>query len=104
MLGAHSDLDGNFKFSGDTIINCNVKGTIHMLNNASLTLERESRFEGELYAHDIEIFGEFSGSINASGKVVVKSSGSISGQVTSNQLVISPGAVVNIEGQTKSYK
>jgi cytoskeletal protein CcmA (bactofilin family) len=65
VLGKNSSLEGDFNFHGDTLLGCKIKGTISMLDKSKITLERGSEVEGSIYCHDIEVFGSFSGSINA---------------------------------------
>lgn len=100
VLGKKSNLEGSFNFDGDTIINGSLKGTITMVNESKITFERESCIEAQLYCHDVEIFGSFSGSINASGTLIVRSSAELSGKIKAHKLSIYPGAQVNMEGET----
>lgn len=100
ILGKDASLEGDLKFQGDTILSCYVKGTINMADKSKLTLERGSHVEGNIYCHDIEIFGSFYGTVNASGTLSIRSSGIVSGKVTANQMSIYPGAQLNFEGNT----
>lgn len=100
-IGKNCVLEGKFKFHGDTILNCHIAGTINMTDNAKLTLERLSNIEGEIYCHDLEVFGVINGTINASGKLIVRSSASISGFINAAQLSIYPGAEINMEAHTE---
>jgi cytoskeletal protein CcmA (bactofilin family) len=100
VIGHNSELEGEFKFHGDTLLNCNLKGEITMLDQGKLTLERNSIFSGNIYCEDIEIFGEVVGSINASGTLSVRSSANVSGIINAKSINIYPGATLNIEGHT----
>lgn len=102
VIGKDSALEGDLIFKGDTIVNGKLKGTITVLDNGKVTLERESVTEGQLYCHDIEVLGEFSGSINASGNLIVRSSGKLSGKIQAKNISIYPGAEVNMEGETQA--
>ncbi len=100
VLGTNNIIDGDLKFYGDTIIHCNVTGTISMIDDAKLILERAAVFEGILYCKEVEIFGDVKGTIKASGTVIVRSSAKLSGNIQANKLSVYPGAVLNIEGHT----
>lgn len=100
VLGKSSSLEGDFNFHGDTLLGCKIKGTISMLDKSKITLERGSEVEGSIYCHDIEVFGSFSGSINASGTLSIRSSAIVSGKISADKLSIFPGAQINIEGDT----
>ena len=102
VLGRNSSLEGDLKFQGDTLLNCFVKGTITMEDQSKITLERGAKVEGNIYCNDIEIFGSFSGSINASGTLSVRSSAVISGKIMAKKLSIFPGAQINMEGSTST--
>lgn len=100
VVGLHSKLEGDLKFSGDTLINGEINGSITMESTGKLTLERQGRVEGTIFCHDFEVFGEVKGTINASGKLSVRSGAQVSGIINANSLSIFPGAVVNIDGNT----
>ncbi len=100
ILGEHSQLEGDLKFEGDTLINCHVKGTITIIDQGKLTLERSAKVEGEIYCHDIEVFGEFRGTLNSSGVLTVRSSGVLSGRINAQNMSVYPGAQINMEGHT----
>lgn len=100
LLGKNSELEGDFKFSGDILINCIVKGNITMVDGGKITLEREARLEGNIYCQDIEVFGEIHGSVDAAGTMMIRSSAIVSGTIHAKNLSIFPGATINMEGHT----
>ena len=100
LLGRNCILEGDFIFTGDTIIGSQVKGQITIKDEGRLTLERNSQVEGTIVAHDVEVFGSFKGTIKASGTLTVRSSAEISGNIEASKLSVYPGAVLNIEGHT----
>ncbi len=100
VLGKGSQLEGDLKFQGDTILNCRTKGSITMLDESKLVLERGSIVEGEVYCHDVEIFGSFYGTLNAAGTLCIRSSAVISGKINAKKMSIYPGASINMEGHT----
>lgn len=100
VIGKGCEVLGDLKFTGDTLITCNIKGTITVVDAAKLTLERGSSIEGDVYCHDIEVFGSLKGSIKSSGKLTVRSSAEISGNIQAKEISIYPGAILNVEGHT----
>ncbi len=71
-----------------------------MTDYALLSLERTAVMEGEIKCQDLNIAGCFKGKIEASGNVTVHPSASVEGTIASANLMIAPGAVVNIDAQT----
>jgi len=100
LLGKDSELEGDFKFSGDTLINCKMKGKISILGDGKLTFERGSVFEGDILCKDIEVFGKIKGQVDASGTMSIRSSASVSGIINAANISIFPGASINMEGHT----
>jgi len=101
VLGTKNIIEGDLKFHGDTIIHCKVTGTISMVDDAKLIIERPAQFDGIIYCKDVEVFGEIKGTIKASGTVTIRSSANLSGNIQANKLSVYPGAVLNIEGHTE---
>ena len=100
VLGSRSKLIGDLIFSGDTIITSFIEGSIEVIDEGKLILERGSLVRGKIKATNLEVFGEVEGDIDCSGLVSIRSSAHITGTIKSQRLVIYPGAVV--ETQTNS--
>lgn len=101
FIGHNTDLEGELKFTGDTIIHSKVAGTLIMQDNGDLIFERDSYFEGTIFCHDLEVFGQIKGTIKASGTLSIRSSASVSGNIQAAKLVVYPGAVLNVESHTQ---
>lgn len=101
LLGKQSELNGDFSFQGDTYINCKVEGKISMLDEGKIIIERGASVKADIYCHDIEVFGDFEGSINAHGTLTARSSAQISGLIKAQKISIFPGAAINMEGHTE---
>lgn len=101
FVGLNSNLEGELKFTGDTIIHGTVKGTIIMQDEGKLILERSSSFEGTIFCQDLEVFGLIKGTVKASGTLSIRSSSSVSGNIQAGKLVVYPGAVLNVESHTE---
>lgn len=96
VLGANSSFNGNIIFSGDSIVNSSIEGSIEVKDQGKLILERGSFVKGKIKAQDIEIFGTVEGEIECTGLVSIRSSAHVQGQIKSGRLVIYPGAVVEM--------
>ena len=101
VLGQDSTLSGDFKFRGDILLGSKLSGSLTMLDEGKVIIERNSIVDAEISCHDIEIFGQFTGKINASGTLSVRSSAKISGEIRANKMSIFPGAQINMEGHTE---
>jgi len=102
ILGSNSTIKGDLVLSGDAIITSRIEGSIKMIGEGRLVLERGSHVQGELEAHDVEIFGTVSGEIRSTGTVSVRASAKISASLESKKLVVYPGAIVEMDITTKS--
>ncbi len=103
LFGLKSELDGQFSFHGDVIIAGKLKGYLNILDDGHLTIERTAIVEANIHCHDLEIFGDFSGSIHSAGKVTIRSSANVSGTLKAKSMSIFPGANLNIEGDAEEF-
>ena len=100
ILGSNSTIKGDLTLSGDAIITSRIEGSIQMIGEGKLVLERGSFVDGKIEAHDVEIFGTVKGEIRSKGTVSVRASAKISGSLESKKLVVYPGAVVEMDIST----
>lgn len=101
LLGCNSTFKGDFTFKGDTYLNCRVEGNINLEGTGKLIIERNAVVEADIFCNDIDIFGDFKGTITANGTLTAKSSATISGKISANKISILPGASINMEGNTQ---
>lgn len=101
VLGAKSRLIGDLELYGDTIVNSYVEGSIKVLGQGKLVLERGCFIKGKIQASDIEIFGTVEGEIECSGLISIRSSAYVQGKITSARLVIYPGAIVEMQASSQ---
>ncbi len=95
-----STLIGSFEMSGPTHIASKIEGELFMLNSATLYIERSGNFLGKINCHNLEIYGEFEGTIISSGKVIIYPSAQITGEIQCKNILIMPGSNVNFTGHT----
>lgn len=100
FFGRACHLNGQFELKGPVKIQSHIEGEIDHLGEDLLSIEPEGKINGNLTCHDLHIFGEFDGSITAKGKVTLFPTAIVSGTIQSHKLVIHPGAVLNIKGNT----
>ena len=101
ILGTHSRVKGELILSGDAIITSTIEGSIEVLDQGKLVLERGSFIKGKIKAIDLEIFGKVEGDIECSGLVSIRSSAEVIGSIKSSRLVIYPGAVVEMKASSQ---
>lgn len=101
VLGTKSQIIGNLILCGDSIINSSIEGSIEVMEQGKLILERGSYVKGSIKAIDLEIFGIVEGIIHCSGTVSIRSSGQVQGEIHSGKLVIYPGAIVEMTARSE---
>ena len=84
---------GELSSSEDMTIDGRVEGTIDVSNH-TLTIGPDADIRADILAKVVTILGAVHGAVTASEKVVVPSTGSIEGDVSSPRLGIADGAVL----------
>lgn len=100
VMGANSKIVGELELDGPTTICGQVEGTIS--TTSRLVLDRNSRMSGKIQGHDVEITGAFQGEIICTGTLSIRAGSEVSGKIRAAQLVIYPGALVDMEGSADS--
>ena len=90
VIGKGTIIEGNITADGDLRIEGTVKGDV--TTKTALTLAQGSVVEGNLIAQHAEIAGEVHGTVNASGLLVIKSTGTIDGDVMTTNLNVEAGS------------
>jgi cytoskeletal protein CcmA (bactofilin family) len=101
VLGVKSKIVGDLVLCGDSIITSSVEGSIEVIQEGKLVLERGSYVKGKVKALDLEIFGQVEGEVECSGLVSIRSSAHVTGSIKSARLVIYPGAVVEMTASSQ---
>ncbi|HLE11776.1 MAG: hypothetical protein A2504_15240 [Bdellovibrionales bacterium RIFOXYD12_FULL_39_22] len=96
----NSKLIGSFEMSGPTHLASHLEGELFMLSSATLYIERLGVFIGKINCHNLEIYGQFEGTIVSSGKVIIYPSAQVTGEIQCRNLLIMPGSSVNFTGHT----
>lgn len=100
-IGKATAMKGNFSFVGTTHLLGKIEGDIQVEGHAKLVLEIGSVTEGTLTCCELEIYGEFSGEIKASGNVTLYPTAVVNGKIIAKSLEILPGAIVNMNAHTE---
>ncbi|MBF0362276.1 MAG: polymer-forming cytoskeletal protein [Oligoflexia bacterium] len=102
FLGVGAKLHGEFRLSGVVRVAAQMEGELFVESSGKLIIERDGQFSGRLESDDIEIFGEVEGEIKSNGRVILRPCSKVNGKISCKDLVIYPGAILNIEGHTSS--
>jgi cytoskeletal protein CcmA (bactofilin family) len=95
-VGNSTEINGHLIFHGTTHVKGRLLGTISVLNSANLILEIGSFTSGILTCFDLDLYGEFIGDINSSGKVTIYPTAYFEGKIIAKKIEILPGAIVNM--------
>ncbi len=100
FFGQSSKLIGEFNLSGPTHISGHVQGTIHMQDESELSITHTGLVEGIIDCDNLDIYGKFTGEVQARGKVKIYPTAQVEGSIKSKSLIVYPGARANIQGDT----
>ena len=98
IIGKDCIHKGDFTFNGTTYISGQIEGTIHLNEHDHITINPTGVVLGSIHCGDITIKGQFNGDLFSSGSVILEPTANVKGRIKSRNLVVSPGAVLNIEG------
>ena len=101
-FGKDSRISGIFKLAGPTMISAHLEGELIMEDNSDICIERDGHFNGKIKCSNIKIFGTFEGGLISTGKVEIFPSACITGEIKAFNLVVYPGAKLNIEGHAET--
>ena len=102
VIGKDCEYIGDIKTKGETIFNGKVKGSITVMDNSRIVIERDAYIEGNIYCKDIEVFGVVNGSINSDGALTIRSNAKVFGNIHAQKMSVYPGAILNIEGHAQN--
>ncbi|MFZ4714158.1 MAG: bactofilin family protein [Bacteriovoracaceae bacterium] len=102
IIGKELKLIGEFHMKSEVHVYGELEGTLNFTGPGKLVVEQTGSIKGSIFCDNIEIYGVVEGKIEAQGTLIVRSSGKLNGQFKANNLSVYPGALLNIEGQTKA--
>ena len=92
LVGQGSHFDGELRCQGDLSIAGSGQGKARV--EGTLLLADTGLWQGEIVANNAILAGQFSGHLTVSGKLEVRTSARIQGEVTAAQLAIAEGAII----------
>lgn len=96
-IGVLTKIIGDINTEADIRIDGSLKGNLS--TTGKLIIGSKGKIEGDIICTNAEIEGVFEGKINVSELLTLKSTSSLSGEVTTGQLMIETGA--NFSGNCK---
>ena len=92
-IGKAVQVEGKVVSQQDLIIDGHVEGSIE-LGEHSLTIGPDAGIKADLFAMNITISGAVQGNVRAVGRIDLRATGSVEGDVTAPRLLMADGAVV----------
>lgn len=97
LFGRETRATGSFQFQNITHISGDIEGEILMQPESPLIIESSAYIRGTIKGSVIEIYGKVEGTVQCSEKLTIHSSAIFSGGINTANLIIKPGAVVNMD-------
>jgi cytoskeletal protein CcmA (bactofilin family) len=95
---------GEISGEEDLLVDGSVDGRIE-LGDRNLTIGTTAKVMADIIAGDVVVYGEVSGNVRARGRIEVKKEGSVTGDLTTPQILIEDGAcfkgTIEIEKSTE---
>lgn len=84
-------LEGKIEAPGTLRIDCEMKGEV--VSGETLIMGEKANFSGQAHGNYIVVSGRFDGTIQAKGKVEIKTKAIVTGEIHTPCLIIEPGAI-----------
>ena len=97
LVGQHTEVHGNLRFSGGLHVGGTVKGNVVADSGAEavFTLSQEGCIEGEVRVPTVILDGRVNGDVHAAERVELAAHARVTGNVYYNLIEIAVGATVN---------
>lgn len=106
IIGQQTTIVGDITSKGDFRVDGNVEGTIK--TSGRVVIGANGQVKGNVECVNADIEGKFSGKLNVSEMLSLKSSATINGEVVIGKLSVEPGAnfnaTCNMKGSVKELK
>lgn len=93
VIGKSVVIRGEISAKEDLYLDCDIEGAI-TLSDSCLTLGPEARIVANVTVRDLVVFGSLSGNIQASGRVELRQSASVTGDIVAARLSIEESAIL----------
>ena len=90
-----SDIEiiGTLKLPDERTVTCRVEGEIH--SPAAVTIARDAKVKARITAESVVIFGSVEGEVHVTGRAVLKSSSTLTGDIHAARVLVEEGATFN---------
>lgn len=96
-IGEHTTVDGTFKSENSIRIRGSVQGEIE--SRRSILVDEEANVNAKVTAETVTVAGQVNGQIHCSGRVEIRPSGRVIGEINAGTLIMQEGAF--FEGNLK---
>ncbi|MFM8683516.1 MAG: polymer-forming cytoskeletal protein [Chthoniobacterales bacterium] len=100
QIPADIAVHGTLKLPGERTVTCYVEGEIHC--PSTVTIAKDTKVKAHIRAESVVIFGEVDGEVHATGRAVIKSSGSLRGDIHAARVLIEEGAAFSGKSHVNS--
>jgi len=94
------EVHGTLKLPGERTVTCFVDGEIHC--PSTVTIAKDTKVKARIRAESVVIFGEVDGEVHATGRTVIKSSGTLRGDIHAARVLIEEGAAFSGKSHVNS--
>jgi len=102
IIGSSVKVDGDFVSDGDVLVQGILNGSLKTKGN--LRVEKGAKIKADVEAANAQVSGEIEGNVLIKNNLVIGSSATISGDISTKVLSIEPGAVLNGHCSVSSSK
>jgi cytoskeletal protein CcmA (bactofilin family) len=94
------EVHGTLKLPGERTVTCYVEGEIQC--PSTVTIAKDTRVKARIRAESVVIFGSVEGEVHATGRAVIKSSGSLRGDIHAARVLVEEGAAFSGKSHVNS--
>jgi cytoskeletal protein CcmA (bactofilin family) len=91
-LGANLHVKGEVTGSEDLVIEGTFEGLVQ-LDEGNVTIAKAAKVTADIVAAEIVVFGDVKGNVRAKKRVTIKTDGSVTGDLTTPEILIDDGAL-----------
>jgi cytoskeletal protein CcmA (bactofilin family) len=93
VIGKSVVVRGDISGQEDLYLDCDIEGTITLSDNR-LTLGPDARIVADVTVRDLVVFGRLTGNVHATGRVDLRQSASVTGDIIAGRLSIEESAML----------
>lgn len=91
-FGANLRMKGEITGSQDLVIEGTFEGLLH-LDEGKLTVGKTAKVTADIVASEVIVWGRVKGNVRAKNRIEIKKGGSVTGDLTTQQIMIEVGAI-----------